>query len=318
MINPRRGVTMSAQIPILLIGFNRLQHLSARLEELVNSKLRIPLVFIVIDGPRVDNNFDLTAIANIDKLVKQYEKILPINYKIRDTNFGVFKNIEQSISDLFENFEFLIIVEDDVSISPDFYGSMCSAIKEFLNKENIYVIGSFSIFKKNNSLILKNLIPKNRWRVTSYFFTWGIATSREFWNLYRNENLNYSNSKNWNNLSNRKKRIWLRRFASDNWDYKAQRTLFLNDGFSLVPLYRFSANEGMGDPLSTHTRFPKPWYIFGQGYSGGIPTGKMQNNKFWKFIDSNTLAGDGLFSTRARSAGIRTILKKFFSLQIKK
>jgi hypothetical protein len=160
----------------------------------VNSKLRIPLVFIVIDGPRVDNNFDLTAIANIDKLVKQYEKILPINYKIRDTNFGVFKNIEQSISDLFENFEFLIIVEDDVSISPDFYGSMCSAIKEFLNKENIYVIGSFSIFKKNNSLILKNLIPKNRWRVTSYFFTWGIATSREFWNLYRNENLNYSNS----------------------------------------------------------------------------------------------------------------------------
>jgi hypothetical protein len=56
---------MSAQIPILLIGFNRLQHLSARLDELVNSKVRIPLVFIVIDGPRVGNNFDLTAIDNI-------------------------------------------------------------------------------------------------------------------------------------------------------------------------------------------------------------------------------------------------------------
>jgi hypothetical protein len=53
---------MSAQIPILLIGFNRLQHLSARLDELVNSKVRIPLVFIVIEGPRVDNSFDLTAI----------------------------------------------------------------------------------------------------------------------------------------------------------------------------------------------------------------------------------------------------------------
>jgi hypothetical protein len=105
MINLRYVLTMSAQIPILLIGFNRLQHLSARLKELVNSKVRIPLVFIVIDGPRVDNNFDLTAIANITKLIKQYEKILPINYKIRDLNFGLTKNIEQSILDLFENFE---------------------------------------------------------------------------------------------------------------------------------------------------------------------------------------------------------------------
>lgn len=309
---------MTAQIPILLIGFNRLQHLSARLEELVNSKVRIPLVFIVIDGPRANNNFDLQSITEITKLIKQYEKILPINYKIRDINFGVNKNIEQSISDLFANFEFLIIMEDDVSISPDFYGSMCSAIKEFLNKENIYVIGSYSIFKKNNSLILKNLIPKNRWRVTSYFFTWGIATSREFWNLYKNENSNYVNSKNWNSLSNRKKRIWSRRFASGCWDYKAQKTLFLNDGFSLAPLYRFSENEGMGDSLSTHTRFPKPWYIFGHGNSGGMPAGKMQNNIFWKFIDSNTLAGDGYFSTRARSAGIRTLLKKIFSFQINK
>jgi hypothetical protein len=78
-------------------------------------------------------------------------------------------------------------VEDDVSISPDFYRSMCSAIKEFLNKDNIYVIRSYLIFKKSNSLMLKTYNSKNRWRVTSYFFAWGIATSREFWNLYRNE-----------------------------------------------------------------------------------------------------------------------------------
>ena len=310
----------TSDIPVLLIGFNRPLKILERLRELANSECKIPRIFVSIDGPRVNNQSDIQSISEISTIIKQYEKLLPIYHTARHVNLGVDIHVPLAISEVFENYNFCIIIEDDVSISPVFYESMCLAIKNFLNKDKVYVIGSYSIFEKNSSLLSHLMMKKrNYWRISPYFFTWGFATSKEFWNLHKNNNkLSFSESKTWNNLPKRKQDVWLSRFRRSPWDFDVQKSLFLNNGFSLVPLYRISANMGMGDPLSTHSRFPKPWYIFGHGYSHELPVGKIQNSALWNFIDSNTLAGDGYFSTRARTSGVRTLLKRLLRLTLNK
>ena len=306
---------LTLDIPVLLIGFNRPLEILGRLKELANSYHQIPRIFISIDGPRANNQSDVLAISEITTTIKQYEKFLPICHTARAENLGINKHAQLAISEVFENYEFCTIIEDDVSISPVFYESMCLATKKFLNKDRVYIIGSYSIFEKNNSLISKILMKKkNCWRISPYFFAWGFTTSKEFWTLHKKNNqVNFTQSKIWNNLSKRKQNVWLRRFGK-SYDYDIQKSLFLNDGFSLAPLYRISTNTGMGHELATHTKFPKPWYIFGHGYTQESPVRKIKNSALWNFIDSNTLAGDGYFSSRARTAGVRTLLKKYLNL----
>ena len=280
---------LTSDIPVLLIGFNRPLEILGRLKELANSYHQIPRIFISIDGPRANNQSDVLSISEITTTIKQYEKFLPICHTARAENLGINKHAQLAISEVFENYEFCTIIEDDVSISPVFYESMCLATKKFLNKDRVYIIGSYSIFEKNNSLISKIFLHK------------------------KNNQVNLTQSKIWNNLSKRKQNVWLRRFGK-SYDYDIQKSLFLNDGFSLAPLYRISTNTGMGHELATHTKFPKPWYIFGHGYTQESPVRKIKNSALWNFIDSNTLAGDGYFSSRARTAGVRTLLKKYLNL----
>ena len=310
---------LTSDIPVLLIGFNRPLKILERLKELANSECKIPRIFVSIDGPRVNNQSDVQSISEISTIIKQYEKLLPIYHTARHVNLGINHHVQLAISEVFENYDFCIIIEDDVSISTVFYESMCVATRKFLNKDRVFIIGSYSILEKNNSLFSNILMKKkNFWRMSPYFFTWGFATSKEFWNLHkRNNQSDLTESRIWKKLSSRKQKVWLSRFGR-SWDYDVQRSLFLNNGFSLAPLYRISTNTGMGDELSTHTRFPKPWYIFGYGYTNEMPVRKIQNSALWNFIDSNTLAGDGYFSTRARTSGVRTLLKRSLRVLLNK
>ena len=182
-------------------------------------------------------------------------------------------------------------------------------------------IGGFSPFYNNcTNFFTRYLLPKNKWRATRYFHSWGWATSRDFWfNLKRlnEESINFdeifSNSRQWRQLSRRKKVIWKRRFGR-SWDYEIQGNLFLQDGINIFPYYRIIQNEGLGDPRSTHTKLKKPWHIFGNRYSNNtrvLPKLK-KSNLLWRLFESNSLAADGWFIARGRNKGIRTRVKELF------
>jgi hypothetical protein len=207
---------------------------------------------------------------------------------------------------------------------------MSKTTNEFLTtnyQENINVkiltIGSFSPFFNNElNFFTKYLLPKNKWRKTKYFHSWGWATSRQFWNQFTNVSIwnseleyRFSQSETWTSLSQRKKEIWKSRFAR-SWDFQVQGNLFLQDGYNLFPYYRLAVNEGLGDPRATHTIHKKPWHIFGTKYSKEGPAISIikSSNIFWRFFESNTLAADGFFTARGRKKGIRTILRGLFKI----
>jgi hypothetical protein len=314
-------------IPVLILAFNRPDFVMNRLIELENQTIKPTKIIVSIDGPRESNREDNVNISKILGILESDSNahILVIR---RENNLGCTNNVILSVNEVLEEFEYIIVIEDDVSISPNFYAQMVEAINFFLqnknnNLDNILTIGGFSPFYNNSTnLVSRYLLPENKWRKTKYFHSWGWATSRIFWSKFirlDNELIDLdsllSSSQHWNKLSMRKKMIWKKRFPR-SWDYQVQGNLFLQDGFNLFPYYRIIHNEGLGDYRSTHTRQKKPWHIFGNTLSfNGPKSFKIKKTGIiGRFLESNTLAADGYFIARGRNKGVRTVVRGLFKI----
>ena len=316
---------MNEVIPVLILAFNRPDFLEKRLQEITTQSVKPDRIIVSVDGPRTLNDQDVESICMIMNILESY-KTLGVSVIKRERNLGCTNNTIASVGEVLAKYEKIIVLDDDVSIAPVFYEQMVLAINHFLNHEinpkyKILTIGGFSPFFNNRTnFFTRYALPKNKWRATRYFHSWGWATSRDFWfNLKRlnNESINFdeifSNSRHWGQLSERKKTIWKRRFRR-SWDYEIQGNLFLQDGLNIFPYYRIIQNEGLGDQRSTHTKFKKPWHIFGRTFSRNtsVLLRLKKSNLFWKLFESNSLAADGWFIARGRNKGIRTLAKELF------
>jgi hypothetical protein len=319
---------MNSMIPVLILAFNRPDFLQKRLLELEKQSIKPKKIIVSVDGPRYSNSRDYNDISQILSILKSdiNSHILVI---MREKNLGCTNNIILSVSEVLAEYEEIIVIEDDVSISPHFYAQMIGAINFFLKakencSENIRTIGGFSSFYNNSSnLVTRFLLPANKWRKTKYFHSWGWATSRIFWSRFirlDDELIDLdsllSTSKHWNKLSARKKLIWKKRFPR-SWDYQVQGNLFLQEGYNIFPNYRITNNEGLGDSRATHTRHKKPWYILGNTFSlNGPKNFKIKKmGIIGRFIESNGLAADGYFIARGRNKGIRTLVRGLFTIE---
>lgn len=321
---------MNSIIPVLILAFNRPDFLRNRLLELEEQSLKPMKIIVSVDGPRESNRKDLIEISQILSILESNSNS-HISVIKREKNLGCTNNTILSVNEVLAEYEEIIVLDDDVSISPHFYAQMVGAINFFLkdkenSSENIRTIGGYSPFYNNSSnLVTRFLLPANKWRKTKYFHSWGWATNSIFWSkLIRLDNQFIdldsllSNSKHWNELSARKKLIWKKRFPR-SWDYQVQGNLFLQEGFNVFPYYRIINNEGLGDSRSTHTTQKKPWHLFGNTYSlNGPKNFKIKKTGIvGRFLESNSLAADGYFIARGRNKGIRTFLRGLFTIEEK-
>lgn len=305
---------------ILLIGYNRWDLLEKRLLELTQSHIDTQSVYLSIDGlSKGDIDFHRnTRIANLES------SVLPFTLSViqRPSNLGCSNHIITAVSEVLSLHERVIVIEDDVSISPIFISSMTEALHALSKFEDVGTIGGFSNFHKR--LHFPFIFRKNYWRKTKYFSAWGWGTTAEFWEKFERisdiENVEeyLSESSIWTNFSKRKQQIWLNRFKRGVWDFNLQLVLFKHEKLNLLPALRIIDNEGFSDDRSTHTKHKRPGNLFGIGKSDISPTefkmveGSLFLKYFWGFMDSNLWAADGYFTSRGRTKGLRTRLREIF------
>lgn len=306
---------------VLLIGFNRPQLLQDRLkelDELIDAGINI---YVSIDGPRPGNLHDESAHMEIKSILDGYSRNKRINFLYSPSNKGCDKHIFDSISHVLSLKKFVIVIEDDVAMSQ-------AATQEILNKAmDIYNLGKLNPVVAMSGAFFKFAPIQNIWRKSNYFSAWGFAVNENFWNLHQQtlaqtnpdviEELK-SNSATWVETSQRKQQIWNERIGRTNYDYLIQRTIFLRGINTIAPLFRISDNLGHGIIGAAHTRFRTPWYLkystFGK--NDDFKKGLVSSHRFNSLLtwtDSQTWAGDGLFSVRGRTTGIRTHLKRFLA-----
>lgn len=306
---------------ILLLAYNRWNLVEKRLIELAKSSVKPTDVVLSVDGP-ADPELSRMREVHVHHL-KNLD--LPFDFEVilRPINLGCSSHIITAVTEILNRFERVVVIEDDVSVSPFFLETMNDAFNLIAGHNDVGTIGGFSNFHKKHHFPF--FFKHNYWRKTSYFSAWGWGTTREFWKSFVRvseiEDLDdyLSQSSTWRNFSHRKKNIWLRRFNRGVWDFNVQLALFRNGKFNLLPALRIIDNEGFSDERSTHTKHKRPKNLFGEGKTNEIPR-KIEEFRFsplkkifWAFIDSNLWAADGLFNARGREAGVRTIFRFLFN-----
>jgi hypothetical protein len=291
-------VILSKNIPILLIGYNRPDLLLKRVTEIV--EMGPPTLYVSIDGGEISHQkYMLDVISKVRADDNLHTKIIITHH---EENLGLTKHITSAISSVLAKHERVIIVEDDIVLSRNFYNNMISA---FLTQDTLKLkgtVGAFSPISFRN-----NFAVKNKWRKTRYFSCWGWGCSREVWKEYKldisKEDFveNLSHSQNWNKLSYFQKNLWLYRFnkialtPEHTWDIQFQYMSFKHDFQQLLPMSRFVNNEGFFDQRAVHTKGQKPrWLANPTIHNSLIPVQKITYTSalFEFFLDSNTIAGD--------------------------
>ena len=111
-------MTLNKLTPILIIGYNRPLTLSSLLSKVESLESRE--ILISLDGPGTDND-GLKALSTRE-VADSWANTTHHEVKVvaRSENLGIYNHFTQALTDFFNEFEFGIILEDDIDFRNEF------------------------------------------------------------------------------------------------------------------------------------------------------------------------------------------------------
>jgi hypothetical protein len=130
-------------------------------------------LFIYCDGPRSD--LEAAEVAATRKVARSWPH--PCKTVIeRDRNWGLASSVVAGVTDLCARFGRVVVVEDDLVVSPQFLGFLNSALEHYANEPQVMQISGYMFPVALNTTNEVLLLP-----ITS---TWGWATWRRAWDNF--------------------------------------------------------------------------------------------------------------------------------------
>lgn len=227
---------MSNQIAIVIPVYQRVHHLNDLLKSLEQAYYGdhpVPLVFKTHEG----------VSAEVWSLVNQYEWKYGPKDCIKDgTNIGLDANL-MSCGDLTEQFESVIILEDDTIVSPHFYTYALAALKQQGSHPSL---GQISLYRYHHHPITH--IPHHILDDASDgFFLQKTSTRGQLFTQQQ-----WSKFKVWLSsmpVPDFRLPQYIKNFGSNNWEYLHNWYLVQNNLFVLYPKLSVATNQG---PAGTH------------------------------------------------------------------
>jgi FkbM family methyltransferase len=169
-----RSLNVKAPAPIALFAYRRPRHLRRTLEALrANPEAPRSELHIFCDGPRDGSVAE--DVEAVRELALGYSGFAATRVICRDSNYGLARNITEGVSEVLKLQETVIIVEDDIVVSPFFLRFMNDALRLYRDEPRV---GSVSGYCYPVSMP----VPE------TYFIPgadcWGWATWRDRWRLY--------------------------------------------------------------------------------------------------------------------------------------
>ena len=254
---------MSRKTILVIFCCNRPEASKARIKQLSN--VNCPVV-VSIDAQKSG-----IPLKDFDALEKEFSP--SVTFAKNQENQGLAMHFVTRMSELFVNYDNIIVIEDDVSVEKSTINYLIEILQERL-PQDILSVGLFGFLPGK----LMSRFGCNRWRKTKYFSAWGFAMQREDWNSFNleieHELSKLETSKTWTKMSDREKTIWNHRFLrvthnpQFTWDTQMNFAGFCQEKKQLLPLFRLADNEGFNDARATNTSGRRPrWY---KGIRGSI------------------------------------------------
>jgi Glycosyl transferase family 2 len=160
--------------PIALFAYSRPDHLARTLDALRgNAEAAASQLYVFSDAPR--NEDAKAGVAAVRKLLTETGGFASANIILREQNFGLAGNITDGVSDVLARHTSVIVVEDDVMVTPHFLRFMNDALEFYRDEPRVGSITGYCY-------PLKQALPE------TFFIKgadcWGWATWRDRWTLY--------------------------------------------------------------------------------------------------------------------------------------
>ena len=161
--------------PIILFAFKRPRETKALLDSLtMNAEAKDSLLYIYCDGAKVDELQEsienIAAVRQIAHAEKRFQQVIVVE---QSSNKGLAKSIIDGVSEIINKHDKVIVLEDDLILSPYFLYFMNDSLTRYAADPKVGSIGACNFFACGKSY------PKQ------FFITmpdcWGWATWKDRW-----------------------------------------------------------------------------------------------------------------------------------------
>jgi hypothetical protein len=166
---------ISDKAPIAVFAYKRPEHLKRVLYALAaNPGAMESDLYVFSDAPKVVGDFE--AVEAVRKVVNEVVGFKSVTKIFRDKNLGLAGSITTGVSSLCNSHGRVIVVEDDLVVSPHFLGYMNDALLKYKNEKRVISIHGY-------------VYPVEAKDLPETFFIrgadcWGWATWQRGWEIY--------------------------------------------------------------------------------------------------------------------------------------
>jgi len=240
--------------PIVLFAYNRADHLANTVRALSRcSEWAQTTVIVYSDGPRSDQ--DAHPVASVRRQLRgmnhpQFEIIA------RPRNFGLSRSIVSGVTEVCARFGRVIVVEDDLVVSPLFLRYMNEALEAYAGRHDIFQVSGHmfdvSQFENKEDAVLLPIITTWGWatwqRAWQFFEPSAVGWERLRWDRRERRRFNLDNAYNYYLMLERQMRG-----MGDSWGIRWYWSVFSRNGLTCYPPRSLVRNSGM-DGSGTHGR----------------------------------------------------------------
>ena len=235
--------------PIALFTYNRADHTRKAVESLLqNAEAKDSDLFIFSDGPK--NEKAVRGVAENREYIHTVTGFKTVTIVEREKNWGLANSLIAGITDVINKYGRVIVVEDDLILSPYFLKFMNDGLEKYKDDDRVGTITGFVP-------PIEGKLPETFF--LTYFQCWGWATWKRAWDLLETDarpllkGLRFKRKKfdvgggvcNYGNLYCQKVGL------VDSWYLRYYASLFLKGKLSLYPGRSVATNEGL-DGSGTH------------------------------------------------------------------
>ena len=237
--------------PIVVFGFNRPGHLKNALVSLeMNPEAKFSELYIFIDGPRTASELQRVEECRVvAKLTKGFKNTI---LYFSESNLGLANSIMNGVSKVLKENDSVIVVEDDLEVSPNFLRFMNMGLMKYRDRNNVSAVHGYQYPIKVNfdqCVFLKGAD------------CWGWATWRDRWSGFEPDGQKLLNQLRVKglceefNLENSLKNSDLleNQIAGkiDSWAIRWHASMFLQNRMGVYPPESLVLNLGL-DGSGTH------------------------------------------------------------------
>ena len=242
---------MKTYAPILLFVYNRPEHLKQLIASLqANAEAAQSMLFIYTDAAR--NKADEEQVNKVREVIRHIDGFASIEVIERATNWGLARNIIGGVTEQIRRYGRVIVLEDDLVVSPYFLRFMNDALEAYKDEPQVGHIQACD-FTQDASLPDTFLIK--------FTGSWGWATWERAWQHFNpdgqallNELENRRLTRRFDFNGNYRFTRMLRRQVqgkNNSWAIRWNASLFLKDILSLNVGRSLVQNNGF-DGSGTH------------------------------------------------------------------